>query len=548
MDRNLILAVALSILIYVGWFKIMEIYYPKTDARPAVEAAAAKARAPEAAPIAPPARPAPLPEASLGPPDTQPMAERGGREGAVAYHVGKLGLLVQPLGGSLVSYRYPGPLGEVELVEDPQPGFFSTWPSLRFEPVDDAQLWPVLEAKHPSGVRIRKEYLFHDLGAVHTLRFTFTNPAASPARIAPWRMRLGPGIGTVASEQKENSAQWDAIALWPPPKGKKKPVFEALDADDVDGEFETRESGWDWVGVHNRYFLAAFRPAGLFGKVAYGATRKSVERASWTGGKKRVEVEAPWIGSTAGEIDVPAGGTVRVEIPFYFGPKGYTRLRHESHGLQRTVSFGWFHVIGAETMKVLEFFHGKVGNWGWAIILLTICIQVLMFPVTYKQMKSMAIMKQIQPEITKIQQKYKKDPKRLQVEMMEVYKKHGANPLSGCLPILVQMPIFIALFNMLRGAWELHGAPWIFWIHDLSARDPYYVLPVVMGGIMFLQNKMNPQTATDPNQAKMMTYLPVIFTFMFLNFPAGLVLYWLTNSMLSFVQQIVIKRRMDARA
>jgi len=169
-----------------------------------------------------------------------------------------------------------------------------------------------------------------------------------------------------------------------------------------------------------------------------------------------------------------------------------------------------------------------------------------MFPLTYKQYKSMAIMKRIQPEVTRIQQKWKSDPKRMQSEMMAVYKKHGANPLGGCFPLVLQMPIFVALFNMLRGAWELHGAPWILWVQDLSAKDPYYVLPLIMGMVMFLQNKLNPQPGGDPTQQKMMTYMPVIMTFMFLNFPAGLVLYWLVNSLLGFAAQTLIKKRMKA--
>ena len=179
--------------------------------------------------------------------------------------------------------------------------------------------------------------------------------------------------------------------------------------------------------------------------------------------------------------------------------------------------------------------------------MLTVVLQFVLFPLTYKQMKSMAVMKRIQPEISKLQQKYAKDQRRMQTEMMELYKKHGANPLGGCLPMLVQLPVFVALFNMLRNAWELHGAPWMFWVKDLSAHDPYYVLPLVMGGIMFFQNKLNPPASTDPAQAKVFTYMPLIFTFMFLNFPSGLVLYWLTNSVLSVAQQLALKERFNAQ-
>ncbi|MFH1725985.1 MAG: membrane protein insertase YidC, partial [Elusimicrobiota bacterium] len=481
---------------------------------------------------------------ALTPAEPAPSPRRGGLDGAIPFRVGKLEMLVQPLGASVVSYRYPGPLERVELVEDPYPGFFATWPELRFQPAGSDPNWPIFEAVHPSGALIRKEYLFRESDGIHALRLTLTNPLERAVTVGSWSVDLGPGIGTVRSEQKENSSRWRSIVLLPPPEGKKREVFEEFKPQ---AEAETGKGEWLWIGVHNRYFLAAiFPPHATFAAFVYGARESEVERSSWMGGKKKARIAFPWIGAAAKTITVPAGGSAHADIPFYFGPKGYTHLRQLGHGLERSVSFGWFHRLGRLTLRVLEFFHKWTGNWGWAIILLTVCFQVVMFPLTYKQYKSMAVMKRIQPEITRMQQKFKKDPKRMQVEMMQIYKKHGANPMGGCLPIVVQMPIFIALFNMLRGSWELHGAPWILWVQDLSAKDPFYILPLVMGGIMFLQSKMNPTTTADPSQAKIMTYMPVIFTFMFLNFPAGLVLYWLTNSILSFGQQMAIKRHMEA--
>jgi YidC/Oxa1 family membrane protein insertase len=188
-----------------------------------------------------------------------------------------------------------------------------------------------------------------------------------------------------------------------------------------------------------------------------------------------------------------------------------------------------------------------VGNWGWSIIALTLCLQVLLMPLTYKSLKAAASMRKVQPEIAKLQARYKDDPTRLNTEMMALYKTAGANPLGGCLPMLLQMPIFVALYNALRSSWELHGAGWMFWIHDLSAKDPFYVLPVVMGGLMFLQSKLNPP-AGDPAQQQMMMFMPLIFTFMFLKFPAGLVLYWLTNSLVSTVLQLALRDRLNGEA
>ena len=196
-------------------------------------------------------------------------------------------------------------------------------------------------------------------------------------------------------------------------------------------------------------------------------------------------------------------------------------------------------------LAALERINRTVGNWGWSIIVLTLALQVVLFPLTWKSLKAAAAMKNLQPEIAKLQKRYADDPQKLNAETMALYKTKGANPLGGCLPMLLQMPIFLALFNALRNSWELHGATWILWVQDLSAKDPYYVLPIVMGELMFLQSKLNPP-AGDPTQQKMMMFMPLIFTFMFLNFPSGLVLYWLTNSLVSTVLQLSLKDRLEA--
>jgi YidC/Oxa1 family membrane protein insertase len=276
-----------------------------------------------------------------------------------------------------------------------------------------------------------------------------------------------------------------------------------------------------WVGVDNRYFLAAV------------LTEKEPPSA----------VEArfpPQVVLTFAGTSLAPGASRTWELPYYIGPKGNTWLSRYQAGLDRSIDFGFFAQLGRFVLKVLDRLHGYTGNWGWSIILLTLLLQLVLFPLTYKSLKAAAAMKRLQPEIARLQQKYSKEPGRLNTEMMELYKKHGANPLGGCLPMLLQMPIFVALFNALRNAWELHGAAWIFWIKDLSAKDPYYVLPLIMGGLMYAQSRLNPPSA-DPAQAGMMKMMPIIFTFMFLKFPAGLVLYWLTNSLGSTVQPIALK-------
>ena len=183
-----------------------------------------------------------------------------------------------------------------------------------------------------------------------------------------------------------------------------------------------------------------------------------------------------------------------------------------------------------------------------AIIMITILLQLILCRFTFLQLKSAAQMKKIQPEVKRIQDKYKNDPASLQRETLALYKKYNVNPLMGCLPLLIQLPIFLALFNALRTSWALHGAKFVWWLTDLSAKDPYYILPILMGAVMFLQQRGNIPAGTDPAQAAMFKYMPLIFTLLFMNFPSGLVLYWLTNSLLTYgIQTLVNKKIINAQ-
>ena len=183
-----------------------------------------------------------------------------------------------------------------------------------------------------------------------------------------------------------------------------------------------------------------------------------------------------------------------------------------------------------------------VGNWGWAIVLFTLLVKLVLFPLSYKGMMSMQKLKDLAPKMKEIKERYGKDPAKMNQQMMELYKKHGANPMGGCLPMLLQIPVFFALYRVLLNADELQGAPWILWITDLSRQDPYFILPILMGATMFLQQQITPNTMTDPMQQKIFKWFPVLMTFFFLTFPSGLVLYWLTNNILSIAQQVYINR------
>ncbi|MDE2237801.1 MAG: membrane protein insertase YidC, partial [Elusimicrobia bacterium] len=251
---------------------------------------------------------------------------------------------------------------------------------------------------------------------------------------------------------------------------------------------------------------------------------------------------------TAPSVELAARSSRVWEVPFYIGAKGNTWLSRYNSGLERSIDFGFFAQLGRAVLFVLAKTQRATGNWGWSIILLTVAIQLIMFPLTYQSLKATSAMKRLQPQIARLQQRYAKEPQRLNSEMMELYKKNGANPLGGCLPMLVQMPVFFALYDALRNAWELHGQAWIWWIHDLSAKDPYYVLPLLMGALMFAQNKLNPAMGTDPTQKQIMLFMPIIFTVMFLRFPSGLVLYWMTNSLISTLAQLALYDRFAKQA
>ncbi len=231
-----------------------------------------------------------------------------------------------------------------------------------------------------------------------------------------------------------------------------------------------------------------------------------------------------------------------IKLGGYIGPKEYKTLHALDPRLTHVIDYGWFTFIAKPMFTFLQFVHGFTGNWGWAIVVLIIIIKLVLFPLSYKGMTSMNRLKELAPRIKQIQEKYKDDKQKASMHMMELYKKEGANPMGGCLPMILQIPVFFAIYRVLLNAIELKGAPWILWIHDLAAMDPYYVLPILMGATMFIQQKITPNTMTDPTQQKMFQFLPVVFTFFFLWFPAGLTLYWFMNNLLTVAQQFYINK------
>ncbi|MFP4332885.1 MAG: membrane protein insertase YidC, partial [Campylobacterales bacterium] len=235
------------------------------------------------------------------------------------------------------------------------------------------------------------------------------------------------------------------------------------------------------------------------------------------------------------------------EINGYIGPKQYETLKSIDSKLTSIVDYGFITFFAKPLFIFLMYLEGLVGNWGWAIVLLTLVVRIILYPLTYKGMVSMQKLKDLAPKIKELQRKYKDDKQKLQMHMMDMYKKNGANPLGGCLPILLQMPIFFAIYMVLYNAIELKGAGWILWINDLSVMDPYYILPILMGGSMYLHQVLTPTTFQDPLQEKLFKFLPLIFTFFFLTFPSGLVLYWFVNNLFSIAQQWIINKSFEKK-
>ena len=239
-------------------------------------------------------------------------------------------------------------------------------------------------------------------------------------------------------------------------------------------------------------------------------------------------------------------GTSNFAFNGYIGPKEYKLLEGINPVLVNAIEYGWFTFVAAPIFKILMWLHGIFGNWGWAIIALTIIIRIFLYPLTHKGMVSMQKIKEIAPKIKEVQEKHKGDPARMNAAVMEMYKKHGANPLGGCLPLLLQIPVFFAIYRVLLNAVELQGAPWMLWVTDLSRMDPYFVLPLLMGATMYYQQRITPSNFTDPLQEKVFKFLPVIFTFFFITFPAGLVLYWFVNNLFSIAQQYLVNKQFEA--
>jgi YidC/Oxa1 family membrane protein insertase len=511
MKKNYILAISLSISILVLWQWLVTGPQSRraAAARPDASPSAASSATPSVAAggsVAP----------TSGIPVAPPAVERD-----IVYEAGDLRVTFNTAGAGLRRWENGRDADRLAL----RPGTegetlpLTTFPDILFTSRQDGRI-VTFRGQRADGLLVVKTFELND-GPIQTLRLQLENKSKAPLSAVS---DLGWGAGVLAGDDHR----------------KPKEAAEGQRAIAFDGEKLTKLSvgentgNYRWWAVDGLYFLAAFLNDGSDALVLQ--TRKDKPTSFWTVHRRIQRTLAP-------------GETATLEQKFYLGPKSYDGLKSLGLSLERSVDFGYFAPIGKIIHQALFIIHKSTGNYGWAIILLTLLIQLLMLPLTVKSFNHSQKLKAVQPQLKRIQELYKSDPRRLQVEMMAVYQKHGLRfmGMEGCFPVLLQLPIFWALYSTLRNTFELRHAPWIAWVKDLSVHDPFFVLPILMGAGMFGQQKLT-SAAVDPAQAQIMYLMPAIFTFVFLKMPSGLVIYWLTNSVVTIVVQLILLQRQKKAA
>jgi YidC/Oxa1 family membrane protein insertase len=377
-----------------------------------------------------------------------------------------------------------------------------------------------LHWKSDDGVRITKIYSFHRDSYVVDLRYEVENGSGEP-----WGARMY-GQFQRSEVEPEGGLFRTYTYTGGVISGPEKP-YEKIDFSDMRDVDLKRSQIGGWIAMIQHYFTSAWLPAAEGSNYFYS---------------KAVADDRFVLGVMTPHVSVPPNGTGSVALRLYAGPKVQERLKAVAPNLERTVDYGWLWFIAEPLFWLLTKIYGFIGNWGFSIIVLTMLIKLAFFHLSATSYKSMARMRKLQPRVMDLRDRFSGDKAKLNQAMMELYKKEKINPLGGCLPILVQIPVFIALYWVLLESVSLRQAPFVFWIHDLSLHDPYFVLPLLMGITMFAQQRLNP-APPDPMQARIMMALPFVFTFLFLFFPSGLVLYWFVNNLLSIAQQWVITKK-----
>ena len=397
----------------------------------------------------------------------------------------------------------------------------------RYQAAEGEAVSVVLEAEH-QGVKVRKVFGFRGGDYLIDLSYEVENNRSEPFRAS--------FFGQIKRDAKAPPEQ-ESFSLGPQPYlgaalTTAESRYQKVTFDDLDeGDFRAAVQG-GWMAFLQHYFLSAWVANGDELNGYYGRRRN----------------DGTYIVGYTGPLRVVAPGrSDEWRARFYAGPKDQKRLERIAENLNLTVDYGFLWWLAVPLFSLLDWLHGLFGNWGLAIIMLTFLVKLVLYPLSSASYKSMANMRRVAPQMKRLQERYADDRQKLSQEMMGLYKKEGVNPLGGCLPMLLPMPIFIALYWVLFESVELRQAPFMLWIHDLAAMDPYFVLPLLMGGTMYAQQLLSP-TLGDPMQARIMKMMPIMFTVLFLFFPAGLVLYWLVNSVLSVAQQWYVMKKAEAAA
>ena len=373
-----------------------------------------------------------------------------------------------------------------------------------------------------NGIAVDKIYTFHRNRYAIDVTYEIKNGSASP---------LTPAVYYQIVHDSESN---QGSKLMPTFTGgayySESSKFKKLAFDDMEKEPLKLETSNGWVGLLQHYFVSAWIP------------KEGMLRDFYT---KKLSDDIYLIGTKSALPTIAPGASLVVPARLFSGPQLQDELKATAPGLEYTVDYGWLTIVATPLFWLLSQIHDLVKNWGVAIILLTIFIKAAFFKLSASSYRSMAQMRELAPRLQAMKEKFGDDRQKMQMAMMDLYKKEKINPMGGCLPILIQIPVFIALYWVLLGSVELRHAPFFGWIKDLSAIDPYYILPILMGATMIIQTRLNPKP-TDPLQAKIMTWMPVVFSVFFFFFPAGLVLYWLVNNVLSIWQQWYINKKIHA--
>ena len=383
-----------------------------------------------------------------------------------------------------------------------------------------------LEAAGENGVTLAKTLTFKRGSYVVDIAWEISNGSDKP--FAPHAYYQLQRNDVAPSGETAMVSTFTGPAVYTDGEKYQKVAFEDI-AKDKAKFAKTADNGW--LAIVQHYFVAAWVPKD-------NTPREFYMRKLEGGNIFQAGVIVP-------VAEIAPGAKAQTSITLFAGPQEQSALKQIATGLDLVVDYGWLTVVAAPIFWALEAIYKLVGNWGWAIVVLTIIIKLIFFPLSAASYKSMGKMKLLTPRLMQLKERFGDDKQRLNQEMMKLYQTEKVNPLGGCLPIMVQIPVFIALYWVLLGAVEMRDAPWVLWIKDLASPDPYYILPIIMMASMFLQTKLNP-TPPDPIQAKVMMAMPLIFGVMFFWFPAGLVLYWVVNNVLSIAQQWQITRMLEA--